>query len=183
MSLAELHKKPPPQCGDLVIANRQMRMVKITDGDPEYLDRSVSCGAAELRSARSRCSRCDNVTAAVSDTSCSFDGALKTAVGPTSYSLGTHELAEVGHTAVFNAPSKLQAVSETAAVALSQRLHHDLADRSSAPTPHARPRGACHESGGANPFVTQDDNTCGIYSLDLARVGLTDMSTYRKLPR
>ncbi len=92
MSLAELHKKQPPQCGDLVIANRQMRMVKITDGDPEYLDRSVSCGAAELRSARSRCSRCDNVTAAVSDTSCSFDGALKTAVGPTACRKNDREL-------------------------------------------------------------------------------------------
>ncbi len=51
------------------------------------------------------------------------------------------QLAAVGPTAVFNAPSKLLEVSETAAVALSERLHHDPADRSSAPTPHARPRG------------------------------------------
>ncbi len=169
MSLAELHKKQPPQSGDLVIVNRQMRMVKIIDGDPEYLDRSVSCGGggdvwagmgrcgfsetavvatwsvggthlltqvgyslvtndisannrglvvlshkrvrptglmtrplgracgvgAELRSARSRCSRCDNVTAAVSDTSFSFDGALKTAVGPTSATYSEWKLNEV----------------------------------------------------------------------------------------
>jgi hypothetical protein len=32
---------------------------------------------------------------------------------------------------------------------------------------------ACHESGGAKPFVTQDDNSCDRYNLDLAIVGLT----------
>ncbi len=55
-----------------------------------------ACGVgAELRSAGSWCSRCDNATAAVSDTACSFDGALKTAVCPTSCSLDIHELQSV----------------------------------------------------------------------------------------
>ncbi len=93
------------------------------------------------------------------------------------------EVTAVGQTAVFNAPSKLQAVSETAAVALSQRLHHNLADRSSAPTPRVRPKEACHESGGAKPLVTQDDNSCVICAAGVARSCVSVLSHERKLLR